>query len=147
MSHNTHHRTIGILLAILAATALPSCRTARTTERETHTALATRDTLHTVTYIDRTHTDTIRDSVYIREIVTTDGIPIYKERNTTRDHRAQTDTKHDTVYIEKRNTAKADTVYTKQKSAAPSQQRDITLPCALICAFIGIVIFEYRNKT
>ena len=147
MSHNIPHLTIGTLLVILAATTLPSCRTARTTERETHTALAIGDTLRTVTYIDRTHTDTIRDSVYIREIVTTDGIPIYKERNTTRDHRSQTDTKHDTVYIEKRNTAKADTVYIRQKSAAPSQQRDITLPCVLIYAFIGIVIFEYRNKT
>lgn len=147
MSHNTHHRTIGILLAILAATALPSCRTARTAERETHTALATCDTLRTVTYIDRTHTDTIRDSVYIREIVTTDGIPIYKERNTTREHRTHTDTKHDTVYMEKRNTAKADTVYIKQKSAEPSRQRDISLPCALICAFIGIVFIEYRIKS
>ncbi len=62
---------------------------------------------------DRIVTDTLRDSVYIREVVTTEGKTVYVEKNTSRDHKAQTITKHDTVFVRVNETAKSDIAQTE----------------------------------
>ena len=79
-----------ILFTLLLFT-LTSCHTTRTT---THHQTTTADTIYqyinTAHHAQTLHTDTLHDSIYIREVVTQQGQPIYKERIVYRNHTGQT---------------------------------------------------------
>ncbi len=94
---------------------------------------------------DRIVTDTLRDSVYIREVVTTEGKTVYVEKNTSRDHKAQTITKHDTVFVRVNETAKSDIAQTEvvetKTTSRPFAPYILILAVGLL---IGIAIELYK---
>lgn len=128
-----------ILLLFAILMTIVSCRTTRSVERESHTesTSVTHDTVYTTSYRDRIVTDTLRDSVYIREVVTTEGKTVYVEKNTSRDHKAQTITRHDTVFIRVNETAKSDLAQTE---VAETKTTSRTLSPYILILAVGLLI-------
>ncbi len=91
-------KRILILFSIIVA--VTSCRTTRSVEREEHmeSVSVTHDTVYSASYRDRLVTDTLHDSVYVREVVSETGDTIYREKFVYRDRKARTAIKHDTVF-------------------------------------------------
>ncbi len=140
-----------ILLLFAILMTIVSCRTTRSTERESHTesTSVTHDTIYTTSYRDRIVTDTIRDSVYIREVVTTEGKTVYVEKNTSRDHKAQTVTKHDTVFVRVNETAKSDLAQTEvveTKTTSRSFSPYILILAAGLLIGIAVELYKYLKQ-
>ncbi len=125
-----------ILLIFPLLALLSSCRTTKKAVSESHTAstIVSHDTVYSTSYRDRIVTDTLRDSVYIREVVTTEGKTIYVEKNTSRDHKAQTITKHDTVFVRVNDKATSDASETKVEETKTTSHTPF-VPFLIILAF------------
>lgn len=140
-----------ILLLFAILMTIVSCRTTRNVERESHTesTSVTHDTIYTTSYRDRIVTDTLRDSVYIREVVTTEGKTVYVEKNTSRDHKAQTITKHDTVFIRVNETAKSDLAQTEvveTKTTSRTLSPYILILAAGLLIGIAVELYKYLKQ-
>lgn len=113
--------TLLILFTILLLT-LTSCRSSRTTIHSDH---QTTDTLYryinTANHNTLAHTDTIHDSILIREVVNEQGETKYKERTIYRNHIGQTiirtNTIHDTIQAAQHHQT---TTNTATKATTPS---------------------------
>lgn len=138
-----------LLFALLMV--VVSCRTTRSIERESHTESTSvvHDTVYSTSYRDRVVTDTLRDSVYIREVVTTEGKTVYVEKNTSRDHKAQTIVKHDTVFIRVNETAKSDIAQTEvveTKTTSRHFAPYIIILAAGLLIGISIELYKYLKQ-
>lgn len=147
---HSHMKRILILFSIIVA--VTSCRTTRSVEREEHTesVSVTHDTVYSASYRDRIVTDTLHDSVYIREVVNIEGKTVYLEKNTSRDHKAQTVIKHDTVYIRVNDSASVDKSVSEVTVTEKKNTSLVAVPYIvfgiLVCIAIKIYIYFRLRK-
>ncbi len=142
-----HHLAIIILLAIVCC----SCRTYRSASVQERTTVV-HDTLRTVSYRDRTLTDTLHDSVYVREVVTEEGRPVYRERTVWRDRKAQVLTFRDTVTVRLRDstaTARSQESASEHGSIDVGWQEALLLVCligAYLIVLAGLYLYHKTGK-
>ncbi len=137
-----YYRTLPLFVLLMT---IVSCATTRSTEKESHTESVSvmHDTVYTMSYCDRVVTDTLHDSVYIREVVTTEGKTVYVEKNTSRDHKAQTVTKHDTVYVDRSVTEQSDKSETKEVQSKSTTNLyflfySLLILLLMLCAIVAV---------
>lgn len=145
-----YYRTIPLFALLMTVV---SCAITRSTDKESRTTESVsvmHDTVYTMSYRDRVVTDTLHDSVYIREVVTTEGKTVYVEKNTSRDHKAQTVTKHDTVYVDRSVTEQSDKSETQEVQSKTTTNLyflfySLLILLLMLCAIVT-VLFRKLGK-
>lgn len=137
-----------ILLFIFLLLTLTSCRSSRTTQT-TSTNHITTDTIYklinTASHTQATRTDTLHDSIVIREVVTQQGTPIYKERLVYRNHTSTIATAANT-HQDTTQTATHNRQTTHNATTAKTTTSHPLFPPILICIFLLIPLI-YTLKT
>lgn len=129
-----------IILFIFLLLTLTSCHTTRTTQTTSTNHTTSTDTIYklinTANHTQATRTDTLHDSIVIREVVTQQGTPIYKERLVYRNHTSTiataANTHQDTTQTATHNRQTTNNTATKTTTSHP------LFPPILICIFLLI---------
>lgn len=142
------------MLVASLALLLSGCRSTQsvTNESQAASSFIQRDTIYTTSYRDRIVVDTLHDSVYIRQVINAEGKTVYVEKNTSRDHKAQTVIKHDTVFVRASATARADSTSVVRQTSTSSgvrvgMQEFLFLVCLVGVYVLALVGLYFYNKT